>query len=114
GKRLVAVVIAVVCDGEDVAVIAIAQMEVVADGEDTLGCGRGRHEHRLQSLVVAEAVGDGAAADKAGERAGWSVGRAGDVVDAMAGIDGRDPNILSDRAELANFEKHLTAAEKGQ
>src|SRR5262249_5657356 len=58
GEGLVTAVIAIVGNAEDIAVISVAQVEVIADGEDALRRRRGGHEHLLQALVVTEAVGD--------------------------------------------------------
>jgi len=65
GERLVAIAVAIVVNAVDVAVVraaargAVAGMKVIADRKDGLAGRRSRHGERLETLVVAEAAGDG-------------------------------------------------------
>src|SRR5260370_40575167 len=70
-EALVATGVFVIGDAPDVAVIARAQVEVIADGEQRLAGRRRRHVYGLQALVVTEGVGDpGKAAVLAADEAG--------------------------------------------
>src|SRR5262249_40983465 len=86
GKGLVARVVAVVEDGVHIAVVAVAQVEVITDGEHGLARRGGRHEHRLQALVVAGGVRYCAAAGEVGQGEVGTVAGDGDEVNTVEGI----------------------------
>jgi hypothetical protein len=89
-KSLIARCVLVIDDAVNIAIIAVAEVEVIPDREHGRTRGGCRHGHRLQALVVAEAVGDGgrsaAAAEEVGQREIWPVYPTGDVIDPIAQI----------------------------
>ncbi|HEX7288580.1 MAG TPA: hypothetical protein VF532_20515 [Candidatus Angelobacter sp.] len=58
GESLAAVGVFVIGNAVDVPVVAVAQVEVMADGKDGLAGRRGRHVDGLETVVVAEGIGD--------------------------------------------------------